>query len=248
MKIGKRLIAFIIVIVIIAFVILNYYPSLIWDEGSPEGSVEVKITKVDETGQASDYASGSFDIDEDAIGTPVEPNLNIPLTITEVGTPFVEPDSQYEIEFFITIGATPDSPAVTEVNYEGTITGQTAVGIPDLPITWPVTDHAIYLDRNGDTPAIDSITNIPVDQSGVLEWKRADQNHFFSIAHPTDPTHYNDRIYGKYIHDSTFHIEINAYAVGDPLIFGSTQVDAILKVGAGGGITVEITDITTGVD
>lgn len=235
----KYLIASIIVIIVIMASI--YYlvtPELsgdtdIEDPGAIEMKVGVDITKIDaDTGQTEDIATGNFVIDgiEDVPPKlPIQPKPEIALSISEVGVPFVEPTAQYSISFSITATVTPQSPAVTHVDLTGSSFGQTADDITFNYWTgkgyyWPPTVQ-------------DTKSNQPVGSIDV------ELPPFFKVNEQEDGTGTEDWVLGSYIHDSEFRIYVDAVSVDDASVYGSTYVDIILKVGSGGSIGVQITDV-----
>ena len=227
---GNPILTTILVAVIVAIIFLGTTGLSIgsWEEGAPEMTVKVTITKDD--GNTASAEIGT----EDTLNPLTIFNPSVPMTAVEVGVPFVEPDQDYIIEFAIETVCEPESPAVTDMTTVIHINGHNQYG-------------SIYENRNNGAVMQTSIPQIPGVPATASFLNEDYQSPYYLDRSGTDVL-VGNRITGADIHDSTFTIRVTSTDNADASIFGTTELDIILKVGSGGSIDVTITGVeaTTG--
>ena len=207
------------IIAIVAVVILAYmYTTGAFsaiDPNAPQMTISVIITRDDSVSAESVF---------DPSTTKISPAETI-----DVGVPFVSPDKTYNIDFSIGIVATPESPAITYMNGDMRFSGENQYGSPYKSL---ISSKTLVT------------REFSMVQAGVVKTVSMGGSYYDAkVRSATDPSPSNQS-WGHDIDGSTFTIECNVFASGDPTIFGSTSVSIILRVGAGGNINVEVTNIS----
>lgn len=220
-------------IVIISFVYLTTPVDDVEQPGVPQLSIGLDMIKYDPvTYELQDKASVQWEVrNNDDVPTPTT-SKSFAFTVLEVGTPFVDPGSNYYLEYYVDVIVTPESPAVTTLDAVVAISGNTG--------------DSVWTYRNFFDNAITGATvdGFPREVETAFDMTVLNQYAFEHLVKPPGDLSF---ITGKLIHDSTFQIVVNAFSSSDPSIFGTVTQDIILKVGEGGGLNVQITDISVGV-
>lgn len=222
------------VIVIASFFYLTTPVDDVEQPGVPQLSIGLNMIKYDPvTLKQEDVANVEWEIrNNEDLPTPVS-SKEFAFTVLEVGTPFVEPNSRYHLEFYVDVIVTPESPAVTTLDGIIRINGQIATG------EWTYTNF--FDDANTEV----EVLGFPREVETAFDVTVANLKAFELLGKP--PSDDQAPITGARIHDSTFTIAVNTFASNDPTIFGTLSQDIILKVGEGGSLNVQITDISVGV-
>lgn len=249
--ITKILVGFIAVVVIAGLMALAYEGQageIEIEEGAPELVASISLTKV-ETDESLDFVADI--IDGESLGT-VETDGDPPASI-EVGVPFVEPESNYVLEFSVTVMMAAEHPDINSLNGDVKIIGHTAIGAMDDRLNEFPNGIGYYVAAGASGWNMDLTKSffgyLPGEyifdfaKDGILG------DHFRELSQTdNEVSPIRSAIKGKYLHNSEFTITAFSESATNSMIWGQTSADIILKVGEGGAINLDITSVTSQTD
>lgn len=243
MKLSTKII---IGVVIIALILGGaYYSIAYWPGEAPTALASVILTNTD----TGDQWQADVSIDSGAKALTAfgsKKSLFRPLTTQQVQVPFLDPLAIYNIEWFITIKASPPQ-GIVDLNGTVSIEGTSFIGVPG----WSGDAgyrHNQTQDGTGQNPTGGIPETLTLVRPMIPEVEETFQFPLFQWLTWDDGgggDKHNIKIKGQWVNGSAFHVIM--IVDGGPTSFGATEADIEIIVGPGGEIIIEMTNISASV-